>query len=228
MSNEHGNPGTAASQPVPRLSASTTLMEGFITGISSHTIFDKDDPIAAEQVGPGSFSLDVTPNIFLQTAPPAIPFYEFPEWTPRGYRLQFTPVIRNGAVFAMTEGRIEFKGRIRGGGSPFGVLELPQDDAVCDGSLRFSGWALDDNAVAEIAIGIAGGEKLGTGTVIPNQRGDVAAVYNSYPHLDRAGWEYFLPCTRLDGSARIEVTAVDGDGNSTLLGRRAVRRTHEP
>ena len=88
-----------------------------ITGISSHTILDKDDPIAATQDGPGSFSLDVTPNIFLQTVPPVTPFYEFRQWTPRGFRLQFTPVIRSGVVFAMTRGRIEFRGRIGGGGS---------------------------------------------------------------------------------------------------------------
>ena len=198
--------------------------QGFITGISSHTLFDRNDPVAAAQDAPGSFSLDVTPNIFLQTAPPVTPFYEFREWTPRGFRLQFTPVVRNGVVFAMTGGRIEFRGSIDGGGSPFGALELPQDDAVCDGSLRFSGWALDDTGVAEVAVGIAGGEKLGCGTVIPNQRGDVAAVYSGYPHLERAGWEFFLPCTRLTGSAQIEVTAVDGDGNATLLGSRAVRR----
>ena len=74
--------------------------EAFITGISSHTIFDKRDAIAATQVGPMSFLLDVTPNIFLQTAPPGTPFYDFPEWTPRGYRLQFTPVVRNAAVFS--------------------------------------------------------------------------------------------------------------------------------
>lgn len=34
MSNEHGSPATAAAQqPVPRVSASTTLLEGLITGI---------------------------------------------------------------------------------------------------------------------------------------------------------------------------------------------------
>ena len=118
----------------------------------------------------------------------------------------------------MTKGGIEFVARIRGGGSPFGVLELPQDDAACSGTLRFSGWALDDSAVAEVAIGIRGGQKLGSGAVIPNQRPDVAAVFTGYPHLDRTGWEYFLPCGQLTGNRdQIEVTAIDHDGNSTLL-----------
>ena len=95
--------------------------ESFITGISSHTIFARHEPIRATQDGPMSFSLDVAPNVFLQTTPPTRPYYDFLDWTPQGYRLQFTPVVRDGAVFRMTEGRIEFMARIRGDGSPFGV-----------------------------------------------------------------------------------------------------------
>jgi hypothetical protein len=52
----------------------------------------------------------------------------------------------------------------------------------------------------------------------------VAAVYSGYLHVDRAGWEFFLPCAQLKASARIEVTVIDGDGNSTTLGMRTVRR----
>ncbi len=126
----------------------------------------------------------------------------------------------------MTEGRIEFMARLGGGGSPFGVLELPQQDAACSGTLRFSGWALDDNAVAEVAIRSRAGEKFGSGAVIPNQRPDVVAVYPTYPHGDRAGWECFLPCAQLKGKVEeIEVVAIDSDGNSTMLGTRTVRRT---
>lgn len=201
--------------------------QSFITGISSHTIVDQNDSISAAQVGPASFSLDVAPNMFLQTAPPATPFFDFPEWTPRGFRLQFTPVARDAAIFKMTQGRIEYMARISGRGTPFGVLELPENDAACSATLRVSGWALDDKAVADVVIGIKGGETLGSGTVIPNQRQNVAAVYAGYPHLDRAGWEYSLPCARLQGNEQIEVRAIDGDGNTTMLGSRTVRRTHE-
>ena len=201
--------------------------KAYITGISSHTMFDRKSPILAEQVGPSSFSLDVTPNVFLQTAPPATPFYDFPEWTPQGYRLQFTPAAGDAVVFRMTESHIQYLGRFGGVGAPFGVLELPQDDSACSGRLRFSGWALDNTAVTDVEIRIREGEKLGSGTIMPNQRPDVAAAYDGYPHVERAGWEFFLPCERLHGNTQIEVTAIDGNGNSTTLGTRAVRRTHD-
>jgi len=90
--------------------------KSFITGISSHTIATMDEPISAAQDGPRVLSPDVAPNIFLQTMPPERLFYDFLEWTPRGYRLQFTPLVRQGVVFSMTEGRIEFRARINAGG----------------------------------------------------------------------------------------------------------------
>ena len=71
----------------------------FITGISSHTLVAKDEPIRAAQDGPMAFSLDVAPNVFLQTTPPTRLYNDFLDWTPRGYHLKFTPVVREGAVF---------------------------------------------------------------------------------------------------------------------------------
>ncbi|MDQ3419274.1 MAG: hypothetical protein M3541_10890 [Acidobacteriota bacterium] len=202
--------------------------ESFITGISSHTIHRREDRITAAQLGPASFSLDVAPNVFLQRAPPTTPFFDFLEWTPQGFRLRFTPVVRHAVVFSMTEGRIEFSGRISGGGSPFGVLELPVDSTPCNDTLRVSGWTLDDVAVDEVTIRRRGGQELGKGTFIPNQRRDVISVYPGYPRGHLAGWEYLLPCAELKQESEvIEVIATDGAGNATVLGTRTVRRAHE-
>jgi hypothetical protein len=197
----------------------------FISVISSHTISRREDRSTAAQLGPASFSLDVAPNVFLQRAQPTTPLFDFLEWTPQRFQLRFTSVVRDAVVFSTADGRIEFKGRISLSRSPFGVLELPMDAAWCKDTLRVSGWALDDVAVDVVTIRREGGQEIGKGTFIPNQRPDVVSVHGDYPRGNLAGWEYLLPCAELRHESEvIEVVATDGVGNATVLGTRTVRR----
>ena len=203
--------------------------------ISSHTLWRGTGPVVARQIGPREFSLDVAPNRFLQTVPPARPFvYDFTEWTPQGYRLRFTSAFGKAVVFRMTEGRIHFVTDIEGDGTPFGVVDIPSDPATCSGSLRFAGWALDDEVVERVSLsldappGAAPGAAplpLGDAAWAYNTRPDVVGAFEAFPHTDRAEWNFQVPCDRVPPpSARIRVVAHDRAGHALEIGTRIVNR----
>jgi hypothetical protein len=109
-------------------------------------------------------------------------------------------------------------------GVPFGAIDLPPDGASCDGaSLRFAGWALDDERVERVTI-----EPGGTAVWRPGTRPDVAKMFSTYPNAGGAGWDFELPCASLHsarGPVRVRVTAVDNRGDESELGTRTVVAT---
>jgi hypothetical protein len=207
-----------------------------IVPVESQMLRQPADAAVARRLGPLEFSLDISPDIFLSLEPPVRPFYTFPQWTRTNYVLRFTSAIGKAAVFHVASARAEFLGDVSGPGAPFGAIDIPADDVMCEGQVRFSGWTLDDREVTEviatrgrIASDAAGDEAMtiGRGTWAYGTRPDVARAYNGFPHTNRAEWNYRLECAALAAAAsdtvRIGIRAIDADGHRTDLGVRTVR-----
>ncbi len=112
---------------------------------------------------------------------------------------------------------------------------IPGDGAECEGTLRFSGWALDDREVTGVAAlrERTPDDPTGSGPIViapatwaSGTRPDVARAYAEFPHTDRAEWNVQLPCSALDvlphRRARIVIRATDAAGHETVLGARTV------
>lgn len=196
-----------------------------IIGIDSHTLWRAEEPVAVAQTGANEFILDVSPNRFLQTVPPVRPFFEFLEWTPHGYRLRFTPAVARGVVLKVSGMQASFVADVRGLGSPIGNVDLPEATTECSGSIRFSGWALDDERVEAVRLEITSPDgsrrSLGEATWASNTRPDVAAAYAGFPHLDRTEWNRVVTCAEL-GTPPVTVRAIASDraGHATEIGAR--------
>jgi hypothetical protein len=126
---------------------------------------------------------------------------------------------------------------------PFGFFDTPQDGTTnVSGAVAVTGWALDDTSVAHVDIyrdPVAGDAPpspngkifIGIATFVPGARPDVAALYPTYPHADRAAWGYMLLTNMLpdvgahkaaggNGAFTLYAYATDDGGNTTLLGAR--------
>lgn len=211
--------------------------EPTLVGITSHTLQSQGDHIEVRQRGPRAFTLDASPDTFLQLEAPARPYYTFPQWSRSTYALQFTDVVGSATVLHMSEGQMHHTAEISGAGVPFGVIDLPIDGSPCADRMRLTGWALDDEEVTRVAVardpfpgeGAPGTVvEIGDATWAFNSRPDVAAVYRAFPRLDRSEWDYIFPCSALDaypgGAARLHVIAIDAKGQRTELGARTIRR----
>ena len=123
-------------------------------------------------------------------------------------------------------------------GAPFGVVDTPADGAGgVTGAMPVTGWALDDTTVQAVEVwrDAVSGEPagplfVGTATFVAGARPDVAAAYPTYPNADRAGWGYMLLTNMLpaggNGTYRLHLWAIDGEGTRTLLGSRTLTCTN--
>ena len=118
---------------------------------------------------------------------------------------------------------------------PFGSFDTPLDGSTVSGSIAVTGWALDDVEVKKIIIkrepvsgdppaliGTDGLVYIGDAVFVKGARGDIEALYPTYPRADRAGWGYMmltfgLP-NRGNGTFRIHAIAEDANGRTTRLG----------
>jgi hypothetical protein len=100
---------------------------------------------------------------------------------------------------------------------PFGVVDVPAEDAlVSAGSLGF-GWALDDSGIAAIEVA----SELGpAGRAAPGgPRPDVAAAFPDHPGAERSGFNFFVPQLPA-GPHTLSITLVATDGGRKVLTRR--------
>jgi len=204
-------------------------------GIATNSFGRLRDRSAAAQTGPNRFTLDVSPGRLIQPEIPSSSWYRIVSQTPTSYEAEFSDVVTSALVFHTTGGHVEYLGTTRSRGLPFGALDIPADGAACAGTtLRFSGWALDNQSVARVVVdvvdvvGAAGGTRsLGDATFASDSRPDVQAIYGWLPNSRRAEWNYLLPCS-LVGAApgrelRVRVTAIDSEGQRADLGTRLVK-----
>jgi ELWxxDGT repeat protein len=124
---------------------------------------------------------------------------------------------------------------------PFGFVDTPANAAGgIVGATPVTGWALDDVEIARVEVyrdpmpgeptRPNGKVYVGDGTFVPGARPDVGQVYSAYPRSHRAGWGYMLLTNMLPGQGNgpftLHAYAYDAEGNTTLLGSRAITCTN--
>jgi hypothetical protein len=102
---------------------------------------------------------------------------------------------------------------------PFGVIDIPAENAdVAAGSFGL-GWALDDSGIAEIGVAT----ELGPGTagVVGGARPDIPPVHPDYADAANSGFGFVVPNVP-PGPHTLTITLVGRDGGRTVL-RRGIR-----
>ena len=203
-------------------------------GVATNALGSRADRVTVRRTGDRRFAVDFDTPSIVQPQIPSSVWYRIAAQTAMSFEVEFTDTIREGLVMYTSAGRIEVAGAVRGPGVPFGTLEIPQEGEACSGSsIRFSGWALGEHGVEQVALEAANdaGETrpLGTARWVAGTRPDVAARFDWLPHATRAEWDYDLPCAGAagtpGGAMRIRATAIDSRGQRTELGTRLVRGT---
>jgi hypothetical protein len=148
------------------------------------------------------------------------------------YDVEFAETNATAVVLYTNGMRIEHAGNVVSRGIPFGTVEIPEEESVCQGdAARFSGWALDDRGVSSVLVETVTHDgapvPIGRATWTTGTRPDVAATFGWLPDAARAEWNFLLPCAMVaaasDGALRVRVMAVDSDGQRAPLGSRVVR-----
>jgi hypothetical protein len=200
-------------------------------GIASNSFGRLHDRTMPAQVGPKRFALDVTPGRIIQAEIPSSTWYRIVSQTPSSYEAQFSDAVASAIVFHTTNAQVAYVGSTTSRGAPFGSVDIPADGATCAATtVRFSGWALDNQSVARVvldAVGEGGTDRsIGDATFAAGSRPDVAAIYGWLPNANRAEWNYLLPCALVaaapKGELRVRVTAVDSEGQRAEIGTRLV------
>jgi hypothetical protein len=107
---------------------------------------------------------------------------------------------------------------------PFGVVDAPSSTSVAQGgtSVHVAGWVLDTAHLATVDVAVDGAP---VGSLPVNvSRPDVCAVYPDYDGCPSVGFDGTVSVPALgDGCQHLlRVTATDADGNTSVLGERAI------
>lgn len=112
---------------------------------------------------------------------------------------------------------------------PFGVFATPYNNALVNGSVPVTGWALDDVGVESVKIYRGQAEDLvyiGDAVFVAGARPDVETAYPDYPNNSEAGWGYILLTNFLpdkgNGIFTLHAIAADLEGNQVTLGTKTI------
>ena len=184
--------------------------------VASSAMTSARDEVKVARLDDRRVSVELTGGgAFVQAGPPVMPGYGFDAWTPSRYVIAFTETRHRRNLLYTSEGHVRALGALDA--PPFGALDIPADGTACaSDSIRFSGWALDDEQDAEVALereGPGGARvSIGAATRHAGSRPDVAAAYPEFPDARRAEWNYLLPCAVVRSSGgRLVVHAVASD-----------------
>ena len=100
--------------------------------------------------------------------------------------------------------------------TPFGNMDAPSSSSTISGAnVPFSGWALDNIAVAQVQLLVDGGVVLTT--ALNSNRPDVVSAYPNFAPL-QCGWNASFDSTKLsNGVHNFSVTITDTSGNVAVL-----------
>lgn len=203
--------------------------------VATQSLLGHADETRVTNAGDGRFRLEIGNNRLLQPQIPSSVHYRIESQTPGSYQVKFGPSLKAGLVLYLTRGHLEVAGTIDGPGLPFGQIDVPAEDARCEGdSIRFMGWALDDEGISRVVLKDVGSHPGATtggpamlGEADPGARPDVALIFPGYPGAKRAGWTLQLSCARVEtnpgGLMRVGVIAYDRGGRQAVIGERSVR-----
>jgi hypothetical protein len=99
---------------------------------------------------------------------------------------------------------------------PFGILDVPRENASVDGGGWGYGWALDDSGVAAVSVSFDDGPAVPAKT--GQAFGGVKEAYPTLPGNDKAGFVFAVPKLP-PGPHSLTVTIVAKDGGQTTLKR---------
>jgi len=201
--------------------------EGRIAMIASTAAPSTIELTRVERIGPRSFTVTPDRGVFLQQGV-GTSEYRFDRWDPRGYAITFSPARHAVQVLYTSSGHIQTAAILPG--MPFGSLDLPATDAMCDGAaLRFSGWALWEQrgvaVVVEDANRPAAANRIAMAEWKTGTRPDVTSGFPEMADAERAEWDWMLPCSMVKaagGRLDVRVVATGTDGSRTELGSRSV------
>lgn len=101
----------------------------------------------------------------------------------------------------------------------FGEIDLPPDGLLFNGTLEFTGWALDWETVDAVIVYVDG-NRLGD-AVYGIPRPGVTLNFPGYPDSDLPGWAFNLDSTQIaDGTHQLQVVVRDLTGATTLIAER--------
>ena len=207
--------------------------------IATQSVGAFGDPAYITNLGNGRFRVELlSTNRIIQPEIHSGPHYRIESQAPASYDVQFQPSVGAGLPLYLTRGRLKAADIFRKPSLPFGAIDLPSDGASCDaGSIRFMGWALDDEGIARVVLQHV--EPDGSGAVraptvlgqvvwpTPHARPDVAQAFADYPDAHHPGWTYLVSCARAvttpAGDMRVRVIAYDKGGREAVIGERVVR-----
>ena len=102
----------------------------------------------------------------------------------------------------------------------FGFIGVPRNGRIYSDSMRVSGWSLDWEGVAAVAVWVDG-VRLGTAN-LGGARANVATRYPGYPDSLSPGFAFTFDTNQLtDGQHQMQVFVIDELGDSNLIGERS-------
>lgn len=107
--------------------------------------------------------------------------------------------------------------------APFGAVDSPTAGSTAHGLIPVSGWVLDSTPLTSVRLEVDG--VLAATLPVDQARPDVCQVYPAWAACPTVGYTGSLPTAGLDACVhRLDVVAVDADGNRTVLGQRLIQR----
>ncbi len=112
--------------------------------------------------------------------------------------------------------------------TPFGYFDSPLPGTLVEGSVPFTGWALDSIGIKDVKIYLEDNQTLvyiGDGVFVNGARPDVENSFPGYPQSNKAGWGYmmltnFLP--RGNGTFTFFAIATNWQGVQVTLDTRTI------
>jgi hypothetical protein len=99
---------------------------------------------------------------------------------------------------------------------PFGVIDVPAENATVAAGSFGLGWALDDSGIAEVRVATELGPSA-PGT-LGGARSDIPPVHPEYPDAANSGFGFSVPAVPR-GPHTLTITLVARDGGQTILTR---------
>ncbi len=186
--------------------------------------------VKVEQSG-RQFTVDVGQNRLVDEWLRDTDDYTVVRRTPHQFTVLLKPILRRAVIATWNRGQVRFLDEFEGTGRPFGSVDLPALDPACDGpSLRFAGWALDDEDGVEVSVeredeARGSWRPLGAADWRRGTRPDLTWAFHDFASPDRAEWNYWMPCgaAGIPLPARIRVVARDRRFHEAVIGTRTVR-----
>ena len=100
---------------------------------------------------------------------------------------------------------------------PFGVIDVPAENAVVEAGSWGYGWALDDSGISRIEVETEAGPA--SPALIGQAHPGIPEVYTEYPANDRAGFGFVVPRLAA-GPHTLKLRVVGRVGGVTILVRR--------